>query len=185
MQIIKSNSKYGSIDTVQCMPVENTALALMEAALKDFKQYQFNKILPFKDDASDLTLKSVDFLGVVQPIVFEFDYDSPKHQLQRARALAEHLLTPTWGVFSGNKSLHIYIWFENFSSTPEEYVNKCLDLYWWACKELPDYFFYTTETKLKDNPEVQQDQLHNIPDKAMFQASRYARQAGGIRSNEK
>jgi len=185
MQIIKSNSKRSSIKTVQSIPVENTAQALMEAALKDFRQYQFSKMLPYKDNAADLKMSSVDFSGVVQPIVFEFDHDSLKHQDQRANALKECLKTPIWVVHSGNKSRHIYIWFENFASTPEEYKDQCWDLYWWACEELPGLFFYTTETKLMDNPNVPQDQLQNIPDRAMFNVSYYARQAGGIRINDK
>jgi len=185
MQIIKSNSKYGSIDTVQCIPVENTVQALMEASLTNYKQYQFNKMLPYKDDALDLKMKSVDLSGVVQPIVFEFDHDSLNHQGQRANALKERLKTPMWVVHSGNKSLHIYIWFENFASTPDEYKDKSWDLYFWACGEFPKYFFYTTETKLVDNPKVPQDQLQNIPDRAMFNASYYARQAGGRRFDEK
>ena len=184
MQIIKSNSKRASIKTVERIPVENTAQALMEAVLKDYQHYQLSKILPYKDDAADLTKDSVDFSGVVQPIVFEFDHDSIEHQKQRVKVLAGGLKTPMWVVFSGNKSLHIYVWLKKFSNTPEEYADECMNLYWWACGKFPDYFFYTTETKLKNNPDVPQDQICNAPDKAMFQSSRYARQAGGIRSDE-
>jgi len=185
MQIIKSNSKRGSIKTVQRIPVENTALALMEAALKDYKQYQYCKMLPYKDDAPDLKMNSVDLSGVVQPIVFEFDHDTLPHQRDRAHKLVDRLDTPMWVVFSANKSLHIWCWFERFATTPEEYTDGCLNLYWWACDNLPEYFFYTMENKLKDNPNVPQDQLPNIPDRKMFNASFYARQAGGSRVDEK
>ncbi|NQV16211.1 hypothetical protein HQ531_12190 [bacterium] len=185
MQIIKSPSKRGSMGSVQAIPIENTASAILEASLKDYRQYQYSKMLPYKDDALDLKMHSIDFSGVIQPIVLEFDHDTLDHQRERAEVLASHLQTPIWYVFSGNKSHHIYIWFENFANTPEEYKEKCWSLYWWACEEFPDYFYYALENKLVDNPNVPQEQLKNIPDKNLFNASYYARQAGGRRVDEK
>ena len=158
--------------------MENNPNSLIHGFLRPVNNNPLVKIIPYRDDAKSLKGSEQDYSGVIQPALFEFDYDTIEHQIERAHVVAAHLCCPVQIVYSGNKSIHMICWFLHFADTPMEYWLKAMGLYWSLARDLPKYYYFSISSSMKNVPS---EQVHNVPDISMFTRSRYARQAEGIR----
>lgn len=130
---------------------------------------QFTTVLPLTKDAEARRQEYSDFSGTVQPIVIEFDDCPLELQKERAQILSDEINTPIGTVYSGNKSIHTYVWFTNFASNPTEYRDYCEGFVEYLASSLPEYF----QVRGGDNTSL-------IPDYSMFDSVRYCRQANGV-----
>jgi hypothetical protein len=178
MKIAKARRKDATVASSKWIYVENNPIALIGGFTQHVNNNPLVKILPFRDDAISLKERDQDYSGVIQPIVFEFDYDTIEHQIERADAFAAYLQCPFQIVYSGNKSIHMTCWFLHFADTHTEYRSKAMGLFWNLARDLPEYLYFSISLDMKDIPK---EQVHNVPDISMFSRSRYTRQPEGIR----
>ena len=178
IKIAKAKRKDATIQSCKWIYVENNPNSLIDGFLRHVNHNPLVKIIPYRDDAKSLRATEQDYSGVIQLIVFEFDNDTVEHQIERAHVVAAYLQCPLQIVFSGNKSIHMICWFLHFADTSKEYKLKAMGLYWNLARDLPDYFYFSISSSMKNVP---REQMHNIPDISMFTRSRYARQPEGHR----
>ncbi len=178
VKIAKARRKDTSVASCKWIAVDNDPESLIHGFIKHIDNNPLVKILPFLDDAKSLKERDLDYSGVIQPVVFEFDHDTIEHQLERAHAVAAHLHCPLQIIYSGNKSIHTTCWFLHFADIHTEYRLKAMGLFWNLARDLPEYFYFSISSDMKDVPK---EQVHNVPDISMFSRSRYTRQAEGIR----
>lgn len=176
--IVKSPSKYAKISDIRFVKTRcDDAAEIFKNTYDAVDHNQFTTVLPFVGaDIPDRTGKHLSLKGCIQPIVLEFDYCPTKIQEERVKFLSEKFDVPMFAVHSGNKSIHIYIFFARFADAPDEYKRKCKQFLAYLALEYPTYF------KVKER-EGEKHPL--VPDYAMFTGNRYARQANGKRDNGK
>ena len=169
-RIVKSDNVKNTFDKLNFISVDpNSPEEIIRATFQPVKNSSHTTVLPLLPDAIARKQDYVKFDTAVQPIVIEFDKCGITTQKERARALAGLVNTPVYSVFSGNKSIHTYVWFKNFSSNPIEYKRGCESLISYLASTMPDYF----QTEGGSDESL-------IPDYDMFESARYCRQAGGI-----
>jgi hypothetical protein len=105
-------------------------------SLQDTKQASI-KILPYKDTASTLQEKDIDYSAPIQPLVYEFDQGGADEQKRFISNVTQAINTPAYAVFSGNKSYHCWFWFKHFADNETEYKRA------WE-----GFFEYTVELEL-------------------------------------
>ena len=113
----------------------------------------FIKILPYQDGFKTLGDVYVDYQFPIQLIVIEFDHGDLQFQKKRALHTAELIKTPIITVYSGRRSLHMYIFFERFAKNKKEYKANCFGLLAYLAKTLPDLYKYP-RTASASNPLV-------------------------------
>jgi len=177
MLIVKSFSVKAKLESLLLEQVDgNNAADIINRTMspnnKEKNPNQFTTLIPLKEGATRRITNQLDFSGIVQPVVLEFDHDSLDHQKERAEKTPELLGTQSYLVYSGNKSYHLVLWFDHFADNPDEYKEYSKALVKYLCDRLPDYYQYPIEPK---------ETGQNIPDFAMFSANQYFRQAGGYR----
>jgi len=169
-RIVKSNNVTNTFDQLNFINIDpNSPEEIIRATYQPENNNSFTTVLPLQPDAKARKQEYVQFDTAVQPIVIEFDKCDIAIQKERARALARQVNTPIYTVFSGNKSIHTYVWFNKFSSNAMEYKNGCEQFVNYLASSMPDYFQSNNGTDES-----------MIPDSRMFDAARYCRQAGGI-----
>ena len=168
--IIKAQNEKSTFDDLHRLETGRLfSEQIIRNTYKEVNNNQFTTVLPLVPDAEARKQKFTDFSGAVQPIVIEFDECPLEFQEERAQILSEELETPIGTVYSGNKSLHTYIWFTNFASNPTEYRDYCEGFVKYLASYLPEYF----QVYGGDNTSL-------IPDYSMFDSVRYCRQANGV-----
>jgi len=151
MLMIKASNVYATFENLTKVKLDNeiSSEELIKATLAPRHNSQFTTLLPFKDEATARKTEFLDFSAPTQPIVFEFDHDSLEHQQKRAQVVAEKIPTPAQVIFSGNKSLHLVLWFKNFARDATQYKNTCLELYKYLSTELPEWFEFVPKSLAK------------------------------------
>jgi len=168
-KIVKSNDVTNTFDQLNFINIDpNSPEEIIRATYQPENYNSYTTVLPLLMDAKARKQEYVQFDTAVQPIVIEFDKCQIAIQKERAAALARQVNTPIYTVFSGNKSIHTYVWFNKFCSNPVEYKKACESFVSYLASTLPDYFQSNNGT----------DETM-IPDFKMFDAVRYCRQAGG------
>ena len=120
MQIVKSPGVYATIKSLKLIPVAaKNAETIIEKTLKPHMfngtPNQFTTVIPLKNKAKKRTTDNLDFSGVVQPIVFEFDEDPLSHQHERTKYISKEIGTVAHEIYSGGKSYHFVLWFKHFA----------------------------------------------------------------------
>ncbi|MCH7618751.1 MAG: primase alpha helix C-terminal domain-containing protein, partial [Candidatus Marinimicrobia bacterium] len=168
--VIKAqNEKCTFDDLIKIESVRSDAEQLISETYQEVNNNQFTTVLPLSPNAEARKQENSDFNGAVQPIVIEFDDCPLEFQKERAQKLSEEIKTPIGTVYSGNKSIHTYVWFTNFASNPTEYRDYCEGFVEYLASYLSEYF----QVRGGDN-------ISLIPDYSMFDSVRYCRQANGI-----
>ena len=168
--VIKAqNEKCTFDDLIKIESVRSDAEQLISETYQEVNNNQFTTVLPLSPNAEARKQENSDFNGAVQPIVIEFDDCPLEFQKERAQKLSEEIKTPIGMVYSGNKSIHTYVWFTNFASNPIEYRDYCEGFVEYLASYLSEYF----QVRGGDN-------ISLIPDYSMFDSVRYCRQANGI-----
>ena len=190
MLIIKTHRLNSKFENLVKIPIgEDVSVEKMiSVTLTPENNNQFTTLLPLKDEATARTTEFLDFSAPVQPVVFEFDYDTLEHQEERAKEVARKIPTPAQVIFSGNKSLHMVLWFKNFAGNAEDYKKTCFWFYKYLSTELPEWFEFLPKPTAKLEPQdcqLLEENKTNIPDTSLFTANKYYRQADGIRDNGK
>ncbi|HCL00619.1 MAG TPA: hypothetical protein DHW42_11020, partial [Candidatus Marinimicrobia bacterium] len=90
MLIAKSFSVKAKFEDLVLEPVEaNVAMDIINHTIIPLSKKgilnQFTTLIPLKDIATARRKEWLDFTGIVQPVVLEFDNDSLEHQEERAR----------------------------------------------------------------------------------------------------
>ena len=168
-RIVKSDNVTNSFDQLNFINVDpNSPEEIIRATYQPVNNNSYTTVLPLQPEAEARKQEYVQFNTAVQPILIEFDSCEITIQKERAIALARHINTPIYTVYSGNRSIHTYVWFNNFSSNPMEYKKGCEHFVNYLSSSMPDYF----QSKNGSDSSL-------VPDFAMFDAARYCRQAGG------
>ena len=168
-RIVKSDNVTNSFDQLNFINVDpNSSEEIIRATYQPVNNNSYTTVLPLQPEAEARKQEYVQFNKAVQPIVIEFDSCEITIQKERAIALARHINTPIYTVYSGNRSIHTYVWFNKFSSNPMEYKKGCERFVNYLASSMPDYF----QSKNGSDSSM-------VPDLAMFDAVRYCRQAGG------
>lgn len=155
----------------------NDASEIFKNTFNSSRDNQFTTVIPFvREDIPKRTSEYLSFSGIVQPIVLEFDHCAMDLQQKRVQFLSDELNTPMFVVHSGNKSLHLYLFFKQFAEDKEEYKRRCKQLVAYLAKNYPTYFKEQTDSNEKHEL---------VPDYRMFTGNRYARQANGRRDSGK
>lgn len=176
--IAKSPSKYAKISDIRFVKTRcDDAAEIFKNTYDAVDHNQFTTVLPFVSaDLPDRTGKHLSLKGCIQPIVLEFDHCPMKIQEERVKFLSEKFDVPMFAVHSGNKSIHIYIFFTRFADTVDEYKRKCKQFVAYLALQYPNYF------KVREHDK----EMHAlVPDYLMFTGNRYARQANGKRDSGK
>ena len=168
--IIKAYNEKCTFDDLHMLETDRVnSEQIIRKTYQEIDNNQFTTVLPLSPDAEARKQKFSDFSGTVQPIVIEFDDCPIELQKERAQKLSDEIKTPIGTVYSGNKSLHIYVWFSNFATNPTEYRDYCEGFVAYLASTFPEYF----QVLGGDNTSL-------IPDYSMFDSVRYCRQANGI-----
>ena len=190
MQIVKSPGVYATIKSLKLIPVaakneETIIKKTLKPHMFNGTPNQFTTVIPLKNKAKKRTTDDLDFSGVVQPIVFEFDEDPLSHQQERTKYISKEIGTVAHEIYSGGKSYHFVLWFKHFASNPEEYNRKWMKLYFYLSEEYSEFFHYCNRPKdklEKSDPErFYEIDWALVPDIAMSSPNRYFRQANGLR----
>ena len=168
-RIVKSDNVTNTFDQLNFINIDpNCPEEIIRATYQPVNNNSYTTVLPLQPEAEARKQKYVQFDTAVQPILIEFDGCEIDVQKERAAALAKQINTPVCTVYSGNKSIHTYVWFNKFSSNAAEYKKGCESFVSYLASTLPDYY-----------QSINGSDRTLIPDYAMFDAVRYCRQAGG------
>lgn len=168
-RIVKSDNVTSTFDQLNFINIDpNCPEEIIRATYQPVNNNSYTTVLPLQPEAEARKQKYVQFDTAVQPILIEFDGCEIDVQKERAAALAKQINTPVCTVYSGNKSIHTYVWFNKFSSNAAEYKKGCESFVSYLASMLPDYY-----------QSINGSDRTLIPDYAMFDAVRYCRQAGG------
>lgn len=176
--IAKAPEVFSKIETgLKFFEVENEPSAIMVA---DFGsqvggELTFTQVPYFIPGSENVRAESIAWYAKVMKIVIEFDYTKIEVQVDRAQKVANLIDTPMFAVMSGNKSVHLYIYFQPFAKNPSGYKDACFGLYAWLCEQLPSEFKYYDPDDV-----IPKEDRPFVPDFSMWQgSSRWTRQAQG------
>jgi len=133
------------------------------------------QLQPLKPTLDSVKSEFIEYRVPVQRIDFEWDDTSLEVQLKLMDKMASLIHTPSFAVFSGNKSYHYNMFFKHFANNAEEYEDHCFGLLAYFAEVLPDDFLYATNKN-----DVPKEKHHLLPDFSMWKGgSRWTRQAWG------
>jgi hypothetical protein len=159
--------------------IPNTPDAIMTAQFgaipEKSRDFTYNQVHTMVMGAGSVKGENVEFQAATQRIVFEWDGTEIQEQPPRIERITSLINTPSYAVFSGNKSFHLSLYFKPFASNSEEYEDKCFAIYAWLCEQLPADFWFAP-----DPLNIPTDKLSLVPDFSMWKGgSRWTRQAWG------
>ena len=172
--IAKAPSKYANSSDIKFISVDPTNPSdIINTIYEPFKENELTTVLPFMTDK--MAERRADFLsfdGCVQPIDLEFDDCTKELQIERNKLLINEINTPVIQVDSGNKSIHLILFFSKFANNNFEYKKKCKAFVTYLSREYPNYF----QEKGGARKEL-------VPDYTLFTGNKYFRQPNGIRDS--